>query len=327
MSEQSKSKAPHIHPLLLRPVIPVMKSLRHWKDVFDQPERTLGELEGLLFSGLKEMWEISHFSTDLTFSPSDMVCFYFDLADGCGEADRFLCHPNESSLRRGRGLAFWERRERVARKAFDMLLADLFTNQNKGGSVPSWDWVLDNETATRKVLWFFDPHQRGGFNLPIRPSYGFTWLSDHKKEVLFRFLRVMCAKMLAGLAFREDPSAGLDVEDRAWFSEDAYHEFLPSLLRILCATGATDVLLDHYGNRCPEDHLAIIRHIALAESWKTSKEYDSLDEAAAKGHSQVVRAYLLLDARARYDKRVAAERAREEEAGQLRARLAQIENK
>lgn len=155
---------PEEHPLAQ--VTGTIGSWSRWKEVWEaspMAEQKIGLLH-FLFHIHTVGWEES----------IQRIYFCLNIADGYNAAWNFRL-PDEDRERRfklekspGRSLSLSEVRQRVARKAFEVLANAILKNRAlDSNSYPSWCFIVEHPELLDKLLWFFrvDDEARMG-NLP-----------------------------------------------------------------------------------------------------------------------------------------------------------------
>ena len=150
-----------------------------WREVWERAE-TAEELISIL-----HYWP----SDCINQSRESIICFYFEVADGCQGDFTFPYHGGEEARyhsKMGGGEHTYRQRElrrEIARKAWQVLCNEFFTDKPTD-NVPSWWNDILNPTIFAKLLWFFRPIQGSSHNnFPPRRHK-----SDHYVEVTYKFL-------------------------------------------------------------------------------------------------------------------------------------------
>ncbi len=322
MSEQQATQV-SIHPLLARPVIPIVTTRQNWRERFDDPTKSVEELEGLLHRGLKLN---SNNELNPLGSLIDMVVFYFDVANGYSGQTATLVLQDEAERRAHCPESVYqtypqELRKRVAKKAMEALVGDLFTDTGNNRDLPSWGWIPDQEEVMSRLILFFDPNGQGKDNLPS-PYY--DPLSKAKRETIFAFLERLCVQMLRQGTFSQD-RLGYRLYEGHWFTIERRKEFFPKLVRILASIKKSEALLSLH---LSDDEILLLKEVAMtygAPFESPGNRFVSLDQAVHSG-SGLAQVYLVIESKRREQKRLDKIREAERLAERANDQLKRLKN-
>ncbi len=192
-----------------------------WLEAYNKAS-TIGEKIGLLHRGFPRRHD---------WAPA--IQFYLSEAEGHSDLnpDYFLTdeEKKERFLRAQALGKLGGERQRVAKKAFDVLVSEIFKDtRGKMDATPSWQPLIEGEGALAAVLHFFRIDEDHRF---VNLTHS---VAEHKREVVREFLFSLAR-------YGWEPSATRDQYESSW-AKNLYVSFRPQFIEVLCGLGRLDYL-------------------------------------------------------------------------------------
>lgn len=252
---------------------------KHWMTLWELAE-TVQELEGLIYCG----YDVSLGREDIQGLWQERFNFYLRVADGYTSrgSHRLITKEEKRSLSSVDVNSLVESRQKIAKKAFDVLCRNVFKDTSSNHQPPSWaDYLIRHPERVKSVMWFFDPHERP-YNIPYRNS------TDHNEKIAIVFLRSFIE-----LCWLERDSAVFYGTRRREIEEFLLH-YERTFIHQLRELGNLDLLWKHR-RWLTEEHLEVLRKIALHErTFSIEGEQHNSVESALFHDSYAARIYFPL---------------------------------